>query len=237
MTSEPTPTPRPRTPLSRERVLDAAIAIADSGGLEALSMRRLAQALGVEAMSLYNHVANKAEIVAGIADRVLEVIELPVGPGEWESSIRAFAISAHDAFVRHPWACEVVMSSPPPSTVPNARMRAMEWLLGRLREAGFPPALAYHAYHALDSHILGFTLWELGHSGGGEELEDLAGVVLQALPEGEFPHLVEHIHQHVDGLGPEEQREFAFGLDLILEGLGRRLDAGAVQSSTNPTLT
>jgi AcrR family transcriptional regulator len=208
-----------RTPLTRERVLDAAIDLADRGGLEAVTMRKLAQELGVEAMSLYNHVENKDDLVDATVDRVVSEIELPSDAEDWESAIRTCAMSAHDAFRRHGWACGPAMGPGSMPTTPTARMRYMEWLLATLREAGFTPELAYHAYHALDSHILGFTLWELGHSmPAGADLGDVAATFLRTLPTDEFPYLVEHVHQH---LAPhdDEVSEFEYGLDLILDGL------------------
>jgi AcrR family transcriptional regulator len=205
-------------------VLDAAIVLADRGGIDALTMRKLAHALGVEAMSLYNHVANKEDLEATITDRVIGEIELPES-GDWETAIRTCAISAHDAFVRHPWACNLAMSPGTIPETPSARMRYMEWLLARLRDGGFSAALTYHAYHALDSHILGFTLWELGHSmPPGVELGDAASSLVRVLPMDEFPYLLEHVHQHLDG--PDDgPSEFEFGLNLILDGLKRARDA------------
>jgi AcrR family transcriptional regulator len=229
MATHPESSSQPRVPLSRERVLSAAIRLADEGGIESLTMRKLAQALGVEAMSLYNHVANKGEIVDGIVDRVVSEIELPAGADNWDTAIRRCAISAHDVLLRHPWACSLVMSPARSPAALSARMRYIEWLLGRLREAGFPPELAYHAYHALDSHILGFTLWQLGHSAGTDDMADFAATFLGELPAGEFPYLAEHIRQH---LAPSSNgdSEFEFGLDLILDGLERaRVGAGGFE--------
>jgi AcrR family transcriptional regulator len=219
------PPPTARTPLSRERILDAAIALADEGGIEAVTMRKLAQALGVEAMSLYNHVANKDDLVAATVDRVVGEIELPWDEDDWEAAIRTCAMSAHGAFRRHPWACAPAMGPGTIPTGPTARMRYMEWLLGRLDAAGFSPELAYHAYHALDSHILGFTLWELGHSmPAGTNLADVAASVLHSLPMDEFPYLAAHIQQHLD-VPDDGVSEFEYGLDLIIEGLKRARDA------------
>jgi len=218
-----------RVPLSRERILEAAVRLADEGGIESLSMRRLARELGVEAMSLYNHVANKSALVDGAVDLVLEEIELP-SSGEWGEAIRRCAISAHEAFLRHPWACALVLS---PSGgggngIDTPRIRYMEWLLRRLREAGFSPELTYSAYHTLDSHILGFTLWQLGHIGAvrdaGESLADLARSFVQQLGD-DFPYLAEHAEQHL-AAGSDGEREFEFGLDLLLNGLRRARDAG-----------
>jgi AcrR family transcriptional regulator len=216
-----------RTPLSKERVLKAAMALADVDGIEALSMRRLAQELGVEAMSLYNHVANKGEILDGIVDLAVSEIELPSTEEEWEVAVRRCAISAHEAFLRHPWACSLVMSPGSTEIGHSARLRYIEWLLRRLREAGFSPELTYHAYHALDSHVLGFTMWQLGHLaaakslGGGKDFAELAAGLVRELRAGGYPYLAEHAEQHVTSPSDEGEGEFEFGLDLILEGLKR----------------
>ena len=216
-----------RRPLSKERVLNAAIALADADGIEALSMRRLAQALGVEAMSLYNHVANKGEILDGIVDRAVTEIELPSAEEEWDMAIRKCAISAHEAFLRHPWACSLVMSPGSSQIGHSARLRYIEWLLRRLREGGFSPELTYHAYHALDSHILGFTMWQLGHSaaaaslGAETDFADFAANFVAEMRASGLPYLAEHVEQHVAAPSDEGEGEFEFGLDLILEGLKR----------------
>jgi len=216
-----------RTPLSKERVLNAAMALADSDGIEALSMRRLAQELGVEAMSLYNHVANKGEILDGIVDLAVSEIELPSTEEDWDAAIRKCAISAHEAFLRHPWACSLVMSPGSTEIGHSARLRYIEWLLRRLREAGFSAELTYHAYHALDSHILGFTMWQLGHSaaakslGRGQDFADLAARFVGEMRASGYPYLAEHAEQHVAAPSDEGEGEFEFGLDLILDGLKR----------------
>ena len=214
-----------RRPLTRDRVLRAAIRIADEQGIEALSMRKLARALGVEAMSLYNHVANKQDLEDSIADLVLGEIALP-STGEWDEAIRECAISAHEIFVRHPWACSLVIGPRAPRLEDNPRLRYMEWMLRRLRDAGFSADLTYHAYHVLDSHILGFTLWELGHSGderdltGGRSLADFVAAFVPQLRASGYSYIAEHAEQHItppdDGV-----RAFEFGLDLILDGLKR----------------
>jgi AcrR family transcriptional regulator len=231
MASKPNASTKPRTPLSRERVLEAAIRLADEGGIESLSMRKLARELGVEAMSLYNHVANKDDLLDAITDLVVSEIELPQVSEEWDVAVRACAISAYEAFMRHPWACSLVMSPTRTRTVPAARVRYIEWLLRCLREAGFSPGLAYHGYHALDSHILGFTLWHLGHTAGAKDLageQDFAefatGLVEELRAEG-YPYLAEHAEQHIAGV--EGEGEFEFGLDLILDGLKRARAAAA----------
>jgi AcrR family transcriptional regulator len=212
-----------RTPLSKERVLRAAVDLADAEGLEALSMRRLAKELGVEAMSLYNHVANKDEILNGIVEIVTGEIEVPSNGADWKTSIRRSAISAHDAFLRHRWAVPLMMRT---TTVIPTRMRWMEALLRTLREAGFSPNLTHHAYHALDSHITGFTLWQVNFPfDTREELLDLAEDFLRKIPADEYPYFIDHAHQHLVEPDPDEPKEFDFGLDLILDGLERLLDA------------
>jgi AcrR family transcriptional regulator len=231
MAPKPDPPIQPRRPLTRERVLDAAIRLADEGGIESLSMRKLARALGVEAMSLYNHVANKGDLVDAITDLVVSEIELPAAGAEWDVAVRACAVSAYETFMRHPWACSLVMSPTRARAVPVPRIRYIEWLLRCLREAGFSPELTYHAYHALDSHILGFTLWHLGHSAGAKDIAgeqdfaDFATGLVEELRADGYPYLAEHAEQHVAGV--EGEREFEFGLDLILDGLKRAHAAAA----------
>lgn len=215
-----------RVPLTRDRVLHAAIALVDEGGIESLSMRKLGQALGVEAMSLYNHVANKDDLLRGIVDIVLGEFDLPPAEADWETAIRTCAISAHQALVRHPWACNLIMCG---VGIRPARLRYMEFLMRRLREAGFAAEETYHAYHALDSHILGFTLWQLGHTGAGdtrristkEEFANLAATFRRQLPLDDYPYLTEHIDQHVTHFDDKGETEFEFGLRLILDGLKR----------------
>jgi len=212
-----------KTELSRERIIEAAIGMADAGGIDSLSMRRLAQELGVEAMSIYYHVPNKQEILNAIADRVVGEIELPDGAEPWRAALRRLALSARDAFTRHPWAANLVLSGA--GTSP-ARIAYMEAILGTLRQAGFSAAMTDHGYHAIESHIMGFTLWQVGMDlGTADELAALATGFLATLPGGAFPYLEEHVHQHLLPRDPADEGEFAFGLELILEGLERRLAA------------
>jgi len=203
-------------------VLSAAIGLADESGIESLSMRKLGQALGVEAMSLYNHVASKEEILNGIVDLVLDEFELPSPGADWKAALRRTAVSAYEVLVRHPWAASLVLSS---TGVSQARLRYMESILGTLRRAGFSAAMTDHGYHALESHIMGFTLWEVGMNlGSREDLAGLATDFLNQLPRDELPYIVEHIEQHLKPRRPDDEGEFAFGLDLILEGLDRIRD-------------
>jgi AcrR family transcriptional regulator len=210
----------PPARLSRDRILATAVRLADREGLEAVTMRRLGQALGVEAMSLYKHVANKDAILDGLLEQVLAEVELPQ-PGDWEAELRRAAISMHDALARHPWACGLVMA---PASSPNAlgaRIRYIEALLRTLREAGFTPTQAYHGYHALDSHAVGFTMWELGHAVPDNAVVDQ---LMRQIESGAYPYLLEHARQHDDD---HPQSSFEFGLDLIFDGLRRLRTGGA----------
>jgi AcrR family transcriptional regulator len=212
-----------RAPLTRERVLRAAIRLADEGGFESLTMRKLGRALGVQAMSLYNHVANKDDIRDGIVEIVLSEIEVPLPGADWKAELRKTAISAHDVLVHHPWAGSLMMVARDGS----ARLRWMEAVLGTLRQAGFSADMTHHAYHALDSHITGFTLWQVSFPfDTAEELADLAEGFLRELSAGDYPYVAEHAEQHLAGPDPDEPSEFEFGLDLIIDGLERIRDSG-----------
>jgi AcrR family transcriptional regulator len=212
-----------RVPLSRNRVLEGAIRLADSGGIESLSMRKLAQELGVEAMTLYYHVANKDDILNGIVDIVVGEFDLPTRGGEWKPEIRKTAISAHEVLVLRPWAASLVLTA---AGVSPARLRYMDSILGCFRDAGFSAEMTDHAYHAIESHIMGFTLWEVGMDlGSKEDLAALATDFLEALPVDEFPHLAEHVEQHLKPRRTDDPGEFAFGLELILDGLERIRDS------------
>ena len=203
-------------------MLSAAIALADERGIEALSMRRLAKELGVEAMSLYNHVASKDDLLGGITEAVLHEMELPSG-SDWKADLRRYAVSAHEVLNRHPWACNLALS--PPRVLPVSTERA-EWMLRRLREAGFPAEVTYHAFHAVEAHVLGFTLWQLGHGiRGREDVAQLAADFLRAFPADEYPYLHEHVQQHMEGFGSQGTGAFDLVLDLILDGLERMRDA------------
>lgn len=220
---------RRRRPLTKQRVLAKAIAVADKDGIEGLSMRKLGQALGVEAMSLYKHVGNKGELVAAMVDSVVEQFELPDDEPAWDVAIRRCAVRAHDLLLEHPWACGLALVPTDFRTIGGPRIRYMEWLLRRLREAGFSPDLAYSAYHTLDSHIFGFTLWQLGHveasrtfsANDGEAVEDFVARILEQM-RPQYPYLAEHGEQHMAPGAPNGKQEFEFGLDLILDGLRRQ---------------
>ena len=214
------PSAAPRRPLSRDRVLRAAVELADRSGIEALTMRRLGQQLGVEAMSLYKHVANKDDVLDGIVDLVVGDIEVPPTGTPWRTAMRARAVSAHRVLLAHPWAALQIMSR---FSIGPGMTRYLDATLGRLREGGFSVEGALDAWHALDSHIYGFTLQELGLPFEVDEAAQVSADVLGTLSAEQFPHVVEVI-SHVMEHGRVE--DFEFGLELILDGLERTRVAG-----------
>jgi AcrR family transcriptional regulator len=223
MSTQTDPDAASRAPLTRRRVLRAAVALADRGGVAALSMRKLAQELGVEAMSLYHHVANKDDILDGIVDVVFGEIELPAGEAGWEAAMRRRAVSAREALRRHPWATGLMESRRTPGP---ANIRHHDAVLGVLRNAGFPVELAAHAYSLLDSYIYGFALQEASlpfHT--PEETAEVAQEIMSEFPADEYPHLAEIATEHVLQPGYDYGDEFLYGLDLILDGLARALAA------------
>ena len=212
-----------RTPLTRDRVLRVAIAVADESGVGAVSMRKLGQALGVEAMSLYNHVRSKDDLLNAMIDAVVDEVAVPPAGTPWKAAIRALAVSAHDVLVRHPWAASVMLSA---TGAQPARWRYMESILRSLREAGFSPERTDHAYHVLDSHVTGYTLWQVQIQVDPARLPEMATTFLQTLPADDYPFLVEHVHHHLKPAAPGGDGAFVFGLDLILDGLERLLRQG-----------
>ncbi len=223
MARNPRSRTRTRQPLTRERVLRAALALADQRGLEEVSMRKVAQQLRVEAMSLYNHVDSKDDIVGGMVGLIVEEIEAPSPGGDWKAELRKSAISAHEALSRHRWAASVWMTA---GGTGNDRMRHADAALRCLRDAGFSPDLTYHAYHVWQGYAIGFTLQELNFPHDREELKEMAARFLREFPTDEFPFLAEHIEQHVDPPLGEHAGAFEFGLDLILDSLDRLREAG-----------
>jgi AcrR family transcriptional regulator len=209
----------PRPPLSRERVLDAAVALADQTGLESLSMRKLGEAVGVEAMSLYNHVANKDDLLDGMTDAVFAEIDLPAGADDWRTAMRERAVSVRTVLARHPWATPLMQSRTTPGP---ATMRHHDTVIGTLRAAGFSVELTAHAFSALDSYIYGFALQQRSLPfETGEEAAEIAEMILARFPADEYPHLAELTVEHVLQPGYDYGDEFLFGLDLILDGLER----------------
>jgi AcrR family transcriptional regulator len=208
-----------RVPLSRERVLDAAIAVADAGGVAALTIRSLADTLGVKPMSVYHYVANKDEILDAIVDLVFAEIELPQIGGDWHVEMRRRATSARQVLRRHPWAITLLQSrtSPGPAT-----LRHHDAFIGTLREAGFSIAMTAHALALIDSYVYGFTLSEAAlpiH--GPEPVAQIAGSMMRQYTADTYPHLAEFTADHIIQPGYDFGGEFPFGLDLILHGLAR----------------
>ena len=229
---------QPRTPLTRDRVLAAAVGVADSGGLESLTMRRLAQELGVEAMSLYYHVVNKEAVLDGIVEVVMNEIiqavgEIDLRDDDWHGAMRRQILTARQVLLRHPWAPDVIESR---TTMNPAIVQYYESLLGILRRGGFSYDLVHHAMHALGSRSLGFTqeLFEPDDVGGGD---DEAALALLEQMADRVPYLVGMLSEitHDDPgstLGwCDDQTEFEFGLDLILDGLER------LRQADSPTRT
>ena len=208
-----------RIPLSRDRVLRAAVELADGSGVEALTMRRLGDELGFEAMSLYRHVANKQDLLDGMLDLVLAEWQLPGGDGDWTEAIRESAHSVHEALRRHRWAARLLMTG---SHVRPARLRYMDCLLGSLRDAGFGADAAYHVYHLVDGYIFGFSLWEIAYTTVAIDSE-VATKVMETIPWDEYPWLTEHRDQHMSDGPHRDVSAFEVGLDLLLDGLGKRL--------------
>jgi AcrR family transcriptional regulator len=208
-----------RKPLSRERILAAALELVDAQGIDALSMRKLGQSVGYEAMSLYNHVTNKDDLLDGMLDLVLAEMEPPAQDGGLPA-IRAAALSAHEALQRHPWAAGLLMA---PARVRPARLEFMDALLGALRNAGFSAETTYHAYHALDAHIIGFSLWASTHdfSLPDEIGDDIRAFLDRMIPVATYPYLHEHGNQHLEDGAYKDVSAFEFALDLLLESLAR----------------
>ncbi len=213
MAKHKTPT---RKRLSSTRVLQAAVTLADEAGLEAFSMRRLAQELGVVPMALYKHVANKEELLDGMVDIVFGEIELPSGELDWRFAMRRRAISTREALKRHSWAIGMMESRHPGP----ANLRNHNAVMGCLRKAGFSFQMAIHAYSVQDAYIYGFALQERDLA---FKAPDSAGRAAQRRAETigaleNYPHLVE-IATKLPGSGYDNAVEFAWGLDLILDGL------------------
>jgi AcrR family transcriptional regulator len=217
------PATRSRTPLSRERILVTALALADTSGIESLTMRKLGEAVGVEAMSLYNHVPSKGDLLDGLIDLVFSEIELPSAADSWKTAMRQRAISARAVLSRHRWAIGLMESRTTPGP---ATLRHHDAVIGCLRQAGFPVELAAHAYSVLDSYIYGFALQEASLPfDTRQETSELAQAIVAQFPAEEYPHLAEFTFEHVLQPGYEYGREYEFGLDLILDGLERALPA------------
>ncbi len=211
----------PRAPWNRALLLRAAIDLADEGGIESLSMRKLSQHLGGGTMSLYNHVSNKDDLLDGMIDVVFSEIELAADERSWKVAMRQRAISMRTVLNRHPWAIGLMQTrrNPGPAT-----LRHHDAVIGCLLDAEFPIDLAAHAFAALDSYIYGFAQQEKSLDfGTPEETSELAKAFLQYFPVKEYPHLARLTTEHVLQPGYDYGDEYEFGLDLILDGLEQRL--------------
>jgi AcrR family transcriptional regulator len=230
MKTKTTPAER-RTPLSRERVMRAALALVDEGGMGALTMRRLGQSLGVEAMALYRHVTNKDEIVDGLVDLVFEEIGVPADDVGWKSAMRQRAISLREVLTRHRWAVGLMESRPNPG---RANLRHHDAVIGTLRAAGFDMAMAAHAYALLDAYIYGFAMTHMAlpfDTGTPGEVAEMAEAMLRAFPVNEFPNLAAFLSEHAMQPGYDYGDEFEYGLGLILDGLERATGASAIRAN------
>ncbi|PPK97218.1 regulatory TetR family protein [Kineococcus xinjiangensis] len=214
-----------RPALSGERILRAAVELADRDGLAPLTMRSLARHLGVEAMSLYHHVASKDALLDGMVDLVFAEFHHPRRGGDWAAELRLRAHSARAVLLRHPWAVGLMNSRSAPGL---ETLRHHDAVLGCLRAAGFSVPLAAHAFAVLDAHLYGFVVQELSLPfRGPDEASGVTARILGGLPPGALPHLVELATQHVLQPGYDFGDEFGYGLDLVLEGLERRRAAEA----------
>jgi AcrR family transcriptional regulator len=203
--------------LSRDRVLRAALAHADAGGLEALSMRKLADELGVAPMALYRHVANKDDLIDGMVDIVFSEVGLPASGTDWESAMRKRGVSLRDALARHRWAIGLMESRRNPGP---ANLRHHDAVIGSLRAGGFDLPMAAHAYSLLDSYIYGFALTKMNLPfQSTADIVDVAEDMLRPFPTGAYPNLAEFITDHAMKPGYDYADEFEYGLDLVLDGL------------------
>ena len=217
---------RPRPRLTRELVLKTALRLADQGGLESLSMRKLGQELGVEAMAVYYHFANKDEVLDGIVDLVFAEIDLPVAGEDWRTSMRRRAISVHDVLARHRWAIGLMESRQNPGP---ANLRHHDAVIGNLRAAGFDMAMVAHAYSLLDGYIYGFALTKMNLPFEAlDDITEMAQTMLEPFPEGEYPNLVAFITEHAMQPGYDFANEFEWGLDVVLDGIERERGAAAI---------
>lgn len=215
--------PAPRRSLTRERILRAGLDLADEAGIEAVSMRALGRVLGVEAMSLYHHVPNKAALVRGLVDLVWSEVSLAPGVADWRAAVRRTARSAFVTMLGHPWVMRAMATAGG-----VARMRYVDASLGHLRRAGFTAEDAYHAHHVIEAYVIGFAHQALDNPTRDPAAERAAAeAAFRDVEPAAIPHLIEHAQLHLTHPGSG----FDFGLDLILDGL-ERLPRPAVQPAS-----
>ena len=223
---------RGRARLTRQRVIQGALSVADSGGLGSLTIRSLAKELGAKPMSVYYHVANKDEILAALVDIVFSEVQLPVPSGDWRSEMRKRACSAREVLARHRWAIGLLESRTDPGP---ANLRHHDTVIATLQAAGFSAELTAHAYALLDSYVYGFALQEAalpfqGPDGDGDG--DVVEAIMERMAEDEYPHLVHMATSYYLQPGYDFGDEFGFGLDLILDGIERMFARGEVGGPT-----
>ncbi|WP_020386311.1 TetR/AcrR family transcriptional regulator C-terminal domain-containing protein [Kribbella catacumbae] len=206
-----------RAPLSRERVVTAAMALADEKGQVGVTMRAVAARLGVEAMSLYNHVAGREDILGGMVEAVFAEIDLPASTTDWKQALRDRSASARTVLRRHPWAVGLLDSRKEPGP---ATLRHHDAVLGALRAGGFSVAMAARAFSVIDSYLYGFVLQELSLPfTNSAELDEVASDILRDLPAGTYPNLAAVVTEQVLAPGYDSDDDFEFGLMLILDAL------------------
>jgi AcrR family transcriptional regulator len=219
MATRARPNGQVRDRLSRERVLRAAIVDADAGGLEAVTMRRLADELGVAPMALYRHVANRDDLIDGMVDVVFGELYLPPTRTDWRRAMRKRAISVRDVLARHRWAIGLMESRSNPGP---ANLRHHDAVIGNLRAAGFDMEAVAHAYSLLDSYIYGFALTKMNLPfQSGDDVAEIAHTMLEPFPVDEYPNLVAFITEVAVKPGYDYGNEFEAGLDVLLDGLER----------------
>jgi AcrR family transcriptional regulator len=219
MSTPAIPRAEPRRRLSRQRVLRAAIAHADAAGLEALTMRQLAEMLKVAPMALYRHIANKDDLTDAMIDVVFSEIGLPSGGADWKTAMRERSISLHDVLARHRWAIGLMESSRHPGP---ANLRHHDAVIGKLRASGFTIAMAAHAYSVLDSYIYGFATTKMNLPfDTSAAVAAVAKDMFEPFPANEYPNLAEFITEYAMKPGYDYADEFDYGLDLILHSLER----------------
>jgi len=208
-----------REPLTRERVLRAALKLADEGGLGSLSMRKLGHELGVEAMAVYYHFADKDEVIDGVVDIVFAEIDVPVAGAPWKAAMRRRAISVRDVLLSHRWAIGLMEARAHPGP---ANLRHHDAVIGNLRAAGFDSAMVAHAYSVLDGYIYGFALTKMNLPFDSSDMvEEMAQTMLEPFPFDQYPNLAAFVTEHVMKPGYDFGDEFEYGLDLILDGIER----------------
>lgn len=211
--------PSGRSTLTRDRVVEAAVALADSIGVDALTIRKLAAALDVKPMTIYHHVVNKEAIIDGMVDLVFSEIELPPDDTDWKSAIRTRSASARRVLARHRWAAPLMESRTNPGP---ATLQHHDAVIGCLRGGGLSVTMTAHAYALIDAFIYGFALQEASMPATeGQDMAELVESMAHAMPAGEYPYLAEFTTEHVMQPGYDFGKEFQFGLDLILDGLDR----------------